>query len=104
MFVCVSTSRVLVTSVLMWRDMDLHTYDWLTKFYSSLMAAVVNIVSGHGLSIDVRHANQPNKSKLLFYKPIIHIYNCLQQLHIRNKMIHFSYKGEHGCHTHINVF
>ena len=42
------------------------------------MAAVVDIASRHGLSIDVRRANQPNKSKLSFYKPIIHIYNCLQ--------------------------
>ena len=39
------------------------------------MAAVVDIVSRHGLSIDPCHTNQPNKSKLELYKPLIHNYN-----------------------------
>ena len=37
-------------------------YDWLNKLYSFYITAVVDIVSRHGLSIDVHHTNQPNKS------------------------------------------
>ena len=62
------------------------------------MAAVVDIVSRHGLNTDVRHRNQ---SKLALYK---HIYSCLKQLHMHNKTEHFSYKGEYGVHTCIDVF
>ena len=32
------------------------------------MAAVVNIVSRHGLSVGACHRNQPNKSKVALYK------------------------------------
>ena len=60
------------------------------------MAAVVNIVCRCGLSIDASHTNQPNKNKLMLYKPLIHIYSHLKQLYISNKMIHFSYKGTVG--------
>ena len=33
------------------------TYDWLNKFHGFYTAAVVGIVSGHGLSIHTRHEN-----------------------------------------------
>ena len=36
-------------------------------FYSFCMLAVVDIVSRRGLSIDMCHTNQPNKSKLAMY-------------------------------------
>ena len=39
-------------------------HDWLNKFYSFYMAAVVDIVSRCGLGIDAHHRNQPDKSKL----------------------------------------
>ena len=42
------------------------------------MVAVVNIVSRHGLSIHACCTNQPNKSKLALYKPLIHIYSHLK--------------------------
>ena len=43
--VCVSLPlRLLITSGVMWRDMD--PYDWLNKFYSCYMATVVVIVNG----------------------------------------------------------
>ena len=45
--VCVPALRLLVTSGMMWCDMDR-----LTKFYSFDMAAVVDIVSRCGHSID----------------------------------------------------
>ena len=32
------------------------------------MAAVVNLVSRHGLNFDAGYTNQPNKSKLALYK------------------------------------
>ena len=39
--------RLLITSGMMWCDMD--PYDWLSKFYSyyNIMATVVGIVNGH---------------------------------------------------------
>ena len=54
-FVCVSALRLLITSGVMWYDMD--SYDWLNKFYSCFMATVVSIVNGHGLGIDTHHGN-----------------------------------------------
>ena len=71
------------------------------------MAAVIDIVSRRGLSIDVHHTNQPNKSKLVLYKPLIHIYSHLKKLCMHTMMIYFSYKcgcGVHGHHTCIDVF
>ena len=45
--------------------------DWLNKFYSFYNAAVVVIDSGHSLRIEVHHRNQPNKSKIVLYKPLL---------------------------------
>ena len=39
-------------------------YDWLNKYYSFCIAAIVGIVSRHRLKIEACHRNQPNKSKL----------------------------------------
>ena len=70
------------------------------------MAAVVDIVSRHGLAIEACHRNQPNMSKLAMYKPSLHLHSHLKQLYISNKTERFSYKG--GCgiceHTCIKTF
>ena len=52
---CVSVClppRLLTTSGMIWT-----AYDWLNKFYSFYMAAVVIIGSGRGLRIEVHHGN-----------------------------------------------
>ena len=56
--------RVLITSGMIWNP-----YDWLNKFYSFYMVAVVGIISKRGFGIQVHHRNQANKSKLALYKP-----------------------------------
>ena len=70
------------------------------------MAAVVGIISRRGITIEAYHRNQPNKSKLALYKPLLHFYSHLKQLYISNKMKRFSYKG--GCgmceRVHIEAF
>ena len=70
------------------------------------MVAIVRIVSRRGLRIEARHRNQPNKSKLALYKPLLRLYSHLKQLYISNKTKCFSYKG--GCGmcgcTHIEAF
>ena len=43
------------------------------------MAAIVGIVSRCGLRIDTCHRNQPNTSKLVLYKPLLHLYSHLKQ-------------------------
>ena len=71
-------------------------YDWLNKYYSFCMAAIVGIVSRRrGLRIEARRRNQPNKSKLALYKPLLRLYSHLKQPPISNKTKRFSYKG--GC-------
>ena len=65
--------KLLITSDVIWIP-----HDWINKFYSSYMAAVVDIISGCSLSVDVRHTNHLNKSKLVLYKPLIHNYSCLK--------------------------
>ena len=59
---------------MMWRDMDpiIITYDWLNRFYSFSMVAIVSIVSRCGLTVEERHIMQPNKGKLALYKPLLH--------------------------------
>ena len=55
MYVCVSVClppRLLITSGVMWTP-----YDWLNKFYSFYMAAVVVIGSGCDLRIEARCGN-----------------------------------------------
>ena len=50
MCVCVCPRpRLLITSGVIW-----NSYDWLNKFYSCYMAAVVIIVNGCGLGIGMR--------------------------------------------------
>ena len=98
--ICVSVSvslcpppRLLINSGMMWHDMDPM---WLVnKLYSFCMAAIVSIISRHGLTIETRHRKQPNKGKLALYHSLLHFYNHLKQLYISNKMEHFGYKG--GC-------
>ena len=46
-------------------------YDWLNKFYSCYMAAIVVIDGGCGLRVAAHCRNQSNKSKLLLYKLLL---------------------------------
>ena len=86
-----------------WRDMD--PYDWLNKYYSFCMAAIVGIVSRRGLRIEVRCRNT-NKSKLALYKPLLRLYSHLKQPYISNRTKRFSYKGGRGMRgrTRIEAF
>ena len=52
-------------------------YDWLNKDYSFYKAAVVIIGGGCGLRIEAHHRNQPIKSKLLLYKPLLSLEHSL---------------------------
>ena len=53
-YVCVYLlPRLLIASDMIWMQ-----YNWFIKSYSLLIAAVVSIISGWGLSIDVPHGNQ----------------------------------------------
>ena len=44
------------------------SYDWLNKFYSSYMAAIVSIDSRRGFRNNARRRDHPNKSELALYK------------------------------------
>ena len=66
---CVSTQGYYVlTSGGIWT-----LYDWLKKFYSFCMAAVVVIISRPNPSIDAHHRNQPSMSELMLYKVLIYL-------------------------------
>ena len=67
------------------------------------MAAIVNIVSRRGLRIGARRRNQPNKSKLVLYKPLIRLYSHLKQPYISNKTKRFSYKGGCGVRGRVRI-
>ena len=68
------------------------------------MAAIVDIVSRRGLRIGARRRNQPNKSKLALYKPLLRLYSHLKQPYISNKTKCFSYKGGRGVRACIEAF
>ena len=59
------------------------------------MATVVGIISGHGLTTDAHHRNQPNTSKLELHKLLLQFNNHLKQLLRSDKTEHFCYKD--GC-------
>ena len=80
----------MVASGMMWM-----AYDRLNKFYSFYMADVVGVVSMCGLTIEMRHRNQPNKTKPVPYKLLLLLKCHLKQLYIHNKRDHFDYEG--GC-------
>ena len=103
MYICVCVCpppRLVITSGVIW-----NSYDWLNKYYSFCMEAMVGISSRRGLRIEVHHINQLNKSKLALYKPLFCLYSHLKQPYINNKTKRFSYKG--GCgvrgRTHIEA-
>ena len=55
MWICMcSPPKLLIIGGMIWA-----LYDWLNKFYSFYMAAIVDNISGRGPSIDVYHTNQP---------------------------------------------
>ena len=87
MSVCVCPLLRLLITI----DMIL-TPDWLNKFYSCYVAAVVGFISRHVFSIDACCENQP---KLALYKPSVHFNSSLKRLYINIKMERFGYKG--GC-------
>ena len=60
------------------------------------MATVVGITSRRGITIDSCCTNQPNKSKLAFYKPLLYFNS---QLLSNDKMGRFNCKGECGIHV-----
>ena len=80
MCVCVSALRLLIASGMIWTPID-----WLNKLYSFYVAAIVNNISKRGLTIEVRHKNQPNKRILALYKPLLYIYSNLKQLYISKR-------------------
>ena len=82
---CASTPRLLITTGMIWT-----LYDWLNKLYSFYVATVVSIISRCGLGIDAHCENQPNKHKLVLYKPSIHFNSSLKWLYLSNKAEHFS--------------
>ena len=49
---CVHPSMLLTTSGMIWP-----LFEWLNKFYSCYMAAVIGIVSVQDLNIDMHHEN-----------------------------------------------
>ena len=53
MCVCVSAPRLLITSGVMWCDIDSRRL--VKQVYSCYMATVVAIVNGRGLGIDTCH-------------------------------------------------
>ena len=60
------------------------------------MGAIVGILSRRGLRIEARRKDQPNKSKLALYKPLLCLYSHLKQPYISNKTKRFSYNGGDG--------
>ena len=52
------------------------------------MATVVEIVGRYGLTVEVHHRNQPNKSKLLLgqHNQLFYFNSCLKQLCISNNI------------------
>ena len=67
------------------------------------MAAIVDIFSRRGLRIEARRRNQPNKSKLVLYKPLHCLYSHLKQPYISNKVKRFTYKGGRGVRGHARI-
>ena len=86
---CLCTSVCLPLRLFITSGMMLSPYDWLNNSITFYMAAVVDIISRCGLSIDARHGNQSIKCKLPLYEPSIHFNGSLSSC---NMTEHVSYK------------
>ena len=67
------------------------------------MAAIVGIISRGGLRIEARRRNQPNKSKLALYKPLLCLYSHIKQPPISSKTKRLRYKGVCGVCVGVHV-
>ena len=65
-FECVFPPRLLITSDVIWTP-----YDWSNKFCWFYMKTVVGIFSRYALRNEACCRNQPNKSKLALYTPLL---------------------------------
>ena len=77
--------RLLTTSSVMWAP-----YDWLNKLYNFYESCSHYQYRGHGLIIEVHYINQPCKTKLSLYKPLICFNSRLKQTYITNNMERFN--------------
>ena len=64
--------------------------EWPTNFkllfqVLPFIVAIVGIIHRRGLRNEVCFRNQPNKSNLALYKPLLHFYSHLKQLYMSNK-------------------
>ena len=59
---CLTASEATINYVVAWCGVIWTPYDWFNYVYTFYIAVVVGIISGHDLSIDAHHRNQPNKS------------------------------------------
>ena len=82
MCVCVCVSVSASESTNSYNGVMCTPSDWLNKFYSFCMAAIVDIVNRCGLRNEVRHRNRSNKSTLALYKLLLHFYSHLKQLYM----------------------
>ena len=65
MCVCASAPKASkITSGMIWTP-----YNWLSKFYSFYMVAIIGIISRRGLTIEACHRNQPTNSNQVLCKP-----------------------------------
>ena len=53
-------------------------FDWVHKFYSFCMVAVVDIINRRGLRVDICHRNQSGKSELAVYMPLLLLYQLFK--------------------------
>ena len=51
------------------------------------MATVVGIAGRHALRIEASHRNQPNKNKLVLYKPITFMHKTLRTIVVLNTYV-----------------
>ena len=72
-------------------------YDWLNRFYSFYMVAVVVISSGCLLRIEAYCRNQPYKTKPSLYKPLLLLLQWFKTVVHKNKKECFSCRGACGC-------
>ena len=72
----------------------------LKKFYSFYTAIVGGIVSRCGLTVEVCHRNQPNKNKLVLYKPLLSLKQSFKTAECNSKTERFIYKS--GCDVYLS--
>ena len=101
------TSRLWITSSMMWHDMD---PIWFVEQAPKLfMAVIISIISRHGLTVEACHRNQPNTVQPMneltsSYMPTHKTFYWQTQVAALQVCHYYVFHVHWLCHAHLRIY